>query len=424
MKGASWLSAGNGLLIPLTMVQGILTARLLGVSRYGMLALGLTVVSVVGGLLSFRMQDFVVKWVTQLTREPTQAATAFRVGALAEIGASLAALAVVEATAKWTATTFARDAAMVNTLRLLGLMLIIQCGRESMLGMMSVKRSFKQQAIVQVTAQVVALAGVTATYVTKSGLMGVVVALLAAEVVRTSLIWILGARAAAAVLGPRWITRPWTHVGGLGRQMARFAMFTNLGASLGTVSKQGDLLVIGLLLNPAGAGYYRLAQSMTQLVLFPVVPMATAAYPEISLTVADERWADLRRHIRQGTKLAAAWLVPLAIALSLVASPMIRVFYGPDFTPAAPVLAILLAGLVVDGVLYWNRGLMLALGCPGYLARLNMVVIVLKFGLAFAFVPLAGYLPMAAAASVASIFGNAVVTRRAMRIVRTRETTQ
>lgn len=419
LKGAGWLTSANALLFPMMIAQGALTARLLGTSGYGVLAIGLSFNMVVSGFLSFRMQELVVKWVTQLREaDGAAASTAFRAGMAADTAASLVAFALVEVLAGWVATVFAKNSEMAGPFRLLGLMLVLQCGRESSLGIMSLNRQFKLQAVIQIVAQSVALIGVLVAFLLHADLYGVVAALLAAEAVRSGLLWVLGARAAGQALGHGWLRTPLSRLGGFGREMVRFAAFTNLGGTLGTLSKQGDALILGLLLNPVSAGYYKLAHSIVQLAVFPVMPLATVTYPELSHAVATESWSAFRQHVRRGAKVAAVLVIPVAVALGVAAPALISLVYGPDFVPAASALAILLVGYTVDGMLFWDRGAMLALGRPGYLARMSLVSAIIKLGLAFALVPLGGYLFMAVAASVALITTQSLIARKTLSSVR------
>ncbi|MBN1461783.1 MAG: lipopolysaccharide biosynthesis protein [Armatimonadetes bacterium] len=419
------MTSANALLVPMAVVQGALIARLLGVSGYGLLAVGLSFTTVVAGLLSFRMQELIVKWVT-LLRETSQpmASTVFRLGLVADVGVSLVGLALVELLAGWVASAFAKDPAFAQPLRLLGLTLLLQCGRESWLGILTLDRRFRNQAAVQVAAQATSLLGVLVAFLLGAGVVGVVAALLAGEAVRSTLLWTLGARAARRALGRGWLKSPLAPLGGAGREMLRFAALTNAGATLGTLGKQGDALFLSLLLDPASAGYYKLAQSMTQLAVFPVMPLATVTYPELSSAVATRSWRVLRDQIRQGTKLAAAWFVPVSIGLGFAAPALITLIYGADFVPAASAFAILLVGLSVDGALFWNRGAMLALGRPGYLTRTNLVVALVKLALTFALVPFLGYMAMAGVFSLVLVGGNAFVTRETLRTIRAAEAAQ
>lgn len=422
VKNVGWLSGSNVLVILLSMVQGVLTARLLGPSGYGVLAVGISFVAVVTKLLSFRMNEFVVRWVIQLRQsDRLQACSAFRLGVAGEVGALLLAFVVVESMAGWASVTFAKDPAFAGTLRILGLLAVLQFGRESALGMLNVDRAFKPMSLVYIVGQAVSLVGVGLVFLVGGGVNGVVIAVLAGEASRTTLVWALGVRAAGRVLGPGWMFGQFVRFGGLGREMFRFAVLTNVGGSLSVVSKEGDLLVLGLLSSPVGVAYYKLAQSIAQLAMLPVMPIATVAFPDFVAAVAQRSWATLRQHMRQGSKLAAAWLVPISIALAVAAPTAIGILYGSDFVPAAPALIVLLVGLVVDGVLFWTRGVLLALGCPGYLTKLNLAVVAVKLATAFIFVPIAGYLAMAAVQSIVLIGGNSLAVRQTMRELRMRQ---
>jgi O-antigen/teichoic acid export membrane protein len=422
LRGVGWLTSANGLVIVLSIVQGVLTARLLGPTGYGILASGLAFVGLVTKLLSFRMNEFVVKWVIQLRgTSRLQACSAFRLGIAGEAAALFLAFVLVETLSGWAAVTFAKDPDFAGTLRLLGFLALIQLGRESALGILNVDHAFRAMSLVYVAGQVVSLAGVMFVFLGGGGINGVVVAVLAGEAARSIAVWTLGARAARAILGHGWLLAPYVRFGGLGREMLRFVLLTNIGASVGTVGKEGDILVVGLLCSPTSVAYYKLAQSISQMAMLPVMPLATVTYPDYVAAVAQGSWAQLRQRMRQGSKVAAAWLLPISILLAAAAPTAISILYGSDFVPAAPALAILLVGLSVDGILFWTRGVLLALDRPGFLTQLNLGQVLVKLALAFAFVPIGGYLAMAGVQTLVLSGANGLAVRKTLGNLRRRE---
>jgi O-antigen/teichoic acid export membrane protein len=176
----------------------------------------------------------------------------------------------------------------------------------------------------------------------------------------------------------------------------------------------GDLLVLGFLRNPLEVGYYKLAKSIAQIAYLPVTPLAHASYPEFSAAAAEGSWTEFRTLIRRGTKAMSLWIFPVCAALALLAWPGIAILYGPSFVPAVPAVAILLVGVGIDGVLYWTRITLLAMGEPGYPTVVNLWTTVAKYALAFLLVPVGGYLALAALHSLALAGMNALTARRTL----------
>ena len=100
--------------------------------------------------------------------------------------------------------------------------------------------------------------------------------------------------------------------------------------------------------------------------------------------------------LKQGSRLAAAYSLPVTLILILFGQPIIALTYGPDFLPVYPALVILLIGYTFTNIFYWNRVALLALARPVFPTIINFTGMVLKVALIFLLVPHYGYLAFAA----------------------------
>jgi O-antigen/teichoic acid export membrane protein len=422
LKNSGWLTGSSGLLIVLFAIQGIMTARILGVAVWGTLAVAVSFSAITGRLLSFRMNEFVVKWVTHLGQEEAaKAATAFKLALAADVGSALVAFAIVELLAGWGAAVFAKNPDFAWLFRFMALTIVAQAGRESLIGILYVNRDFRAQSLVQVGCQTASVCGIAAVYLLGGGIRGVVVVLVGTEALAAALMWTIGLRAARIVLSGGWMRKKLVRLGRIGREMARFAILGNLSGTLSSMMNDGDLLILGFLRNPIEVGYYKLAKAICQIAYLPEMPLVNASYPEFSAAAATRSWDSFRLLMRRGSKVAALWLLPVSIGLVVLARPAIAMLYGPAFLPAAPALAILLVGFNVDGILFWTRATLLSMGEPGFPTAVNLWTTVAKFALAFIFVPAGGYLALAAVNSVALVGMNALTARRTIKRLRMRE---
>ena len=83
IRNSGYLFTGSTLSAALSMIQGILAARLLGVESFGVLGIITVFVSVINRLTSFRMAEWVVNYVGEFSEkgEKDRAAAAFRLSA-------------------------------------------------------------------------------------------------------------------------------------------------------------------------------------------------------------------------------------------------------------------------------------------------------------------------------------------------------
>jgi O-antigen/teichoic acid export membrane protein len=179
------------------------------------------------------------------------------------------------------------------------------------------------------------------------------------------------------------------------RELARFAISTNLSATLSLINKDSELLWVSYLRNPLETGYYKLALALANLVQLPISPLPQATYPELSREAARRNWSNVRYVLRQGSLLAGGYTLAASLGLLLLGRWVIRFFYNPEYLPAYPAVLILLVGFLVANTFYWHRTALLAVGRPDFPTKVNLVLAVLKVAGALALVSRFGYLASA-----------------------------
>lgn len=126
VKNAGYLFGANGISAAISMLQGILAARLLGVEQFGILGAITMFASVINKFMSFSMGELVIKYVGYYTEAGDQkrAAAVFKGAALAEMLASLIAFAIVWLLSPLGAQYFAKDPDLADLFAFYGLIVL------------------------------------------------------------------------------------------------------------------------------------------------------------------------------------------------------------------------------------------------------------------------------------------------------------
>jgi O-antigen/teichoic acid export membrane protein len=407
IKNSGYLFSATGISAAISMVQSVFIARLLGVEGFGILGTIIMFTSVVNNLASFRMGELVVKYVGHYmeTGDRPRAAAVFKAAALGEMGASILAFLLILLLAPLGAQYLAKDPSTSNWFVIYGLIVLANLISESSTGLLQIFDRFRRMAALNVIQSLFTLAVVTIVYLGKGGFLGIILAYVGGKTVGA-----LGLTAAALLeasrrWGREWWRSPLSLLRGQARELAGFAINTNLSGSLSLITKDSELLWVSFLRGPLETGYYRLAFSLANLVQMPVAPLPQATYPELSREVARKNWGSVRAILRQGSLLAGGYTLAAALALLLLGRPLIQYLYKPEFLPAYPALMILLAGFLVANTFYWNRIALLAIGQPGYPTKVNFILAVLKIAGILSLVPRFGYLASAALFAGSYIIG-------------------
>lgn len=410
VKNTAYLFSATGISAVLSMLQGILVARMLGVTAFGVLGTIIMFTTVVNKFASFRMNELVVKYVGQYTEndEPERAAAVYKVASLVEILASVFAFILVRLLASLAALYLAKDPATINWFLVYSWIILANLIAESSTGLLQIFNRFRFMAVLNIVQSLTTFSIILVVYITQSDVMGVLVAYMVGKVIGA-----VGLSARALVEATRrwdwgWWRTPISLLREKYRELTRFAISTYISATLSLVTKDSELLWVSFLRNPTESGYYKLALALANLAQMPVAPMPQATYPELSREVARKNWSNVRYVLRQGSILAGSYTLFVSLVLVFLGPPIILYIYAPEYLPAYPALLILLAGYFVANTFYWNRVALLAIGLPDFPAKVNLVLAVLKITGIFLLVPIYGYLASAALLAGSYIVGVSV----------------
>ncbi len=420
LGNSAWLFGARVAALPLGLAQAVLTARLLGVEAYGVLAIVLTFVATLNQLTSFRMNEFLVKHLSDAlaSGRRERAAATVKVALLAEAAASLLSFALLWATAGLAARWFVGDPAAAALVRLYAFFVLGNVVFESSSGILQVFDRFRVQAGALLAIKVLTLAGVAATWLAGGGLREVVLALTLGTALPALAAGLLAVREVGRRLGAGWWQASLAALAGSGARMRRFAISTHASSTLSIVVKDADALWLGWLSSPTEVGYYKLASTLVKLVFLPGNPLVQAAYPQIAAAIARGETARTRALLWRSSAAAAAWIVPGAILLALAAPWALPAFFGAQFAPATPALAPLLAGIGLAQVFFWTRPTLLALGRADVALGVAALNTLLKVALVLLLVPATGALGMAGITAALFVLGaalSALFVARALR---------
>jgi O-antigen/teichoic acid export membrane protein len=368
---------------------------MLGVAGFGILGVITMFASVINKFASFRMGELVIKYVGYYTEtgERQRAAAVFKAAALAEMLASLVAFGLIWLLAPLGARYLAKDSGATGWFVTYGLIVLANLIAESSTGLLQLFDRFRRMAALNVVSSLFTLVVIVVAYATGGGLLQILLAYLGGKVIGA-----LGLTLAALLEATRrWGWGWWNASLGLlrprARELARFAVNTNISASLSLINKDSELLWVSFFRNPLETGYYKTALAIVNLVQLPVSPLPQATYPEISRQVARHDWTGMRHILRQGSLLAGGFTLAVSLILVLVGQPLILLLYKKaEFLPAYPAMLILLVGFLVANAFYWARPALLALGLPDYATKVNVLVTVIKVAGVLILLPRIGYL--------------------------------
>lgn len=415
VRSSSVLFSSNSIGLVLTFVQSILAARLLGPAGFGLIGVVMSYAGTVNGLFSFRMSELIVRYGGEYLEkgDNEKAASLVKAAGLAEALVSLAAFLMVAASAGLASTYIAKIPNTAWMFVLFSLAPLANFNTETSLGVLQTLDKIRLQGLINVIQSVLTAGMIAFAFFTHGSLEFVLFAYLTGKIVLGLGMFVTAFYHLSRRLGAGW----WrASISGLPRfrELARFAVSSNLSVTALLVFRDSEILWVGYFLNLEAAGLYRVVYALANLLSVPANPFILTTYPEINRLIVQKAWARLRNFLRRITAVAAAYNLGLAAGYVLLGQWILSI-YGAKYMPAYPALLILLVGLVFNYILFWNRPLLLSLGLPVFPLAAVLAAGLLKTALAFILVPRFGYAAEAALLSMYYIVSVGAIVWRGIR---------
>lgn len=391
VRNSAHLFSSNSLSLILSMVQGILAARLLGPAGYGLVAIVMGFASTVNGLLSFRMSELVVRYGGEYLErgERARAAALIKAASLTEGFVSLVAFLVVVLTAGLATRYIAKTPGTEMLFIVYALGLLANFNVETSTGILQVTEKIRLQGVINLFQTIITAAIIAGAFFLQGSLLIILGAYLFGKVLLGLGMFITAQYHLRQALQLNWLKASLKSLPEF-KDMAKFAISSNLSATAILVFRESEILWVGLFLTTEAAGYYKVAYAIISLLSVPANPLILTVYPELNRLIVQKVWPRLRDFLRKVTILSFSYNMLLALGFIFLGRWVLSI-YGEQYVVAYPALMALLVGFVFNYTLFWNRPLLLSLGLPEFPLKAIIIAGLIKVALAFPLVPRFGY---------------------------------
>lgn len=414
------LFSSNAVSLGLSVVQSALVFHLLSVGDRGVLRIVMSYAATVNTLLSFRLSETVVRYAGEYleTEEKSKAAALIKAAGWTEMIVSILAFIAVFLTAGWASENIAKTPETRWMFIFFAIGLLANFNTETSLGILQITGKIRLQGIINLVQSMITFSVIASAFFLKGSLEVILFAYLLSKVV-----FGLGMLTVARVQLHRILGRDWRResMSALtsAREIVRFAVSSNISATISKVFRESEILWVGFFLSPVAAGYYDAALTIVGFISLPSDALIVNTYPELNRLIVQKAWTRLKDFLRKVTSFALLYNLALALGFVLFGRWIILIYSGEGYVRTAyPALIALLVGLAFNYTLFWNRSLLLALGLPQFPVRLTLVVGAIKIALAFLLIPRYGIVAAAALLSFYYIASVGVMVWRGVQEIR------
>lgn len=365
LRGVLWTAAEKWSVRLSTFVGFVLLGRQLGPEEFGVVALAMTFITLLGFVTDAGLSPYLVQ-VRQLTS--TISSTAFYISVALGIvlAGALAALAGPISSVLDAPPLEPVLIALAGTLVLSGLSSVPAA-------LLKKELRFRELALRQVSSTVLSVVVAVVLAFAGAGVWALVAQTLVRSTVATVILW------RATDFRPRL-----TFSGAQARTMTAFgvkAMAVNLGNQM---REQGEIFIIGVIAGTTALGFWTVAGRLVGV----ISGLCTAAFGIVAGSVFARLQDDpprLARALSKSLGTAALVVVPVMVALSLVSTEVVPAVFGQQWVPASGIAAVLAVRAVISTLSDFDRHALMATGHPGAELAITLGSLVVQMGLVVVF---------------------------------------
>jgi len=373
-----------------SVVQSVLTGRLLGIMGFGVIGTITTFASTLNRLFSFRMNELVVKYYGEAMekKEMEKAAAIVKASLIAESVTAILSFLFCVLFAPYAARTMADDPTLAPQFMLYGTIILANLFMETTTGVLQVNGKFRIQAVINFISNLFTALIIVWAYFNQGGLLEIVIAYMAGKFVLGIGTAIVGLKELRETLGKGWLRTSFSYLPPI-KELAKFAFSTNISSTVIMLVRDNEVLWAAYFLSPLEAGYVKAALAIINFVQLPITPFISTTYPEINRAITQKAWGRVKDLLRKITTISGVWTIGASIGLAVFGKWLLSI-YGADFVPAYRSMMIFLVGLGFANIFFWNRPLLLSLGMPMTPYRTSLYSGIAKMILTVLLVPTLG----------------------------------
>lgn len=331
LSGAIYLLVAQAIVMLLGWITHPIIGRVLGPGSYGVYGIVLSVLSIIGLFLTLGVPMAISRFVAQ---DDAHAKSILSKGLRIQVVFAFL-LSVLTLVLAPVIASLLGDSELVNLLRFIALVLLLQAGYPVFAQYLSGMHLFKRQAFLMTSYAIVKLAAAM-SLIFVFGVYGAFAGFAMGGIV-------------AAVIGWFWTRR----VGGAKEQSLSVKAFLAFAGTYVLILVNLQLLISldlfmvkALLGDNILAGYYNSAVTLSRIPFLLLQSLTFVLLPSVSaLTKPGESQKKAAVFIGSSLRYLIMLIVPAAALASATSKTLIRLFYSAEYDPAAGTLSVLMVGL-------------------------------------------------------------------------------
>ena len=137
--------------------------------------------------------------------------------------------------------------------------------------------------------------------------------------------------------------------------------------------KNLGVLAVGFIGSPYYAGLYRAARAIVKIIRRIMDPVLEIIFPELVKLYSEQNFELYKRIIFDSTKILLIASVTLGVIIITFSNQIITLFFGPQFIKSVLSMKILVIAMIFHNLAYWVNPAMLSSGNPKFLTIITVI---------------------------------------------------
>ncbi len=388
-------------------VEVVVLARFLGLEQFGLFTLVISYVKIVNSLLDMKIDEAVVKYVTE-SKEKGKLKTVssfVKFFYLVDLSSGILSFAVCILLAGVANDLFIKSDDAFNYVLILSIALLVSTVNQSSHAILQSFKKFRHSAFFKVFNNFMKLILILTAFIMHLGLEGFFAAYVLAELVSFLVLQIFVNRVLVQEGMSNWLFADLQEIKGQIREVVWFMMNTAISGFLSFVSSSYfPVLVLGYFSGAEASGLYKIARSVMNAVEKIRNPVYSVVYPALTRISARESYKEFRQLVVHSVKEVIKFIIPVSILVLIFAEQLTELAFGSEYLPAVDTMRVLIVVMMIYTFSHWRLSALLSLGMSGVKTMVVLASTVLYLSALLILVPKYSHLGAALAYFVPVIF--------------------